>query len=88
MCLDTAYFTENRKLIAENKKKKKKYIYIYIGLKITIQHCTLITFQHCTLALIHCSCPMNSARGTGQKKKKKRGKNADVKRNHQYPNIA
>ena len=66
MCLDTAYFTENRKLIAEKKK-----IYIYIGLKIIIQHCTLITFQYCTVALIHCLCPMKSARGAGQKKKKK-----------------
>ena len=30
--------------------------------------------QQCTFALMHCSCPMNSARGAGQKKKKRKKK--------------
>ena len=33
--------------------------------------------KYCSFALMHYSCPMNSARGVGQKKKKK--KNADEK---------
>ena len=37
--------------------------------------------KHCSFALMHCSCPMNSARGAGQKKKKKNeNANAAMKR--------
>ena len=40
------------------------------------------TVQQCTFALMHCSCPMNSARGAGPIKKKKKGakrRNANAK---------
>ena len=64
VCLDTTYFTENWKLIAENIKK------IIFGLLFITEN----TVQYCSFALMHCSCSMNNARGVGPSKKKKKKK--------------
>ena len=58
VCLDTAYFAENRKFIVENNIKK-----IWI---------TVHSPKHYTFALIYYSCPMNSARVAGKKRKRKK----------------
>ena len=38
----------------------------------------------CTVHVVHCSCPMNSAPGTGQKKEE--AENAKDTRHKEYPN--
>ena len=59
VCLDTTYFAENRKFIVENNIKKKNWI-------------TVHSPKHYTFALIYYSCPMNSARVAGKKRKRKK----------------
>ena len=77
MCLDTIYFAKNWKLITENNKK------IISELLFTTES----TVHYCSFVLMHCSCPINSARGVGKKKKKKR-QNAETWTTKRDPNGA
>ena len=68
--------------IAYFAKNNKKIIFGYCSLIKLLFICMFALFigDYCSFACLHCSCPMNSARGTGLKKKKNQKRRHDKRR--------